>query len=359
MELSHMDNDTIRVGVIGAGDNTRRKHIPGFKAIDGVALVGVANRSRESGQRVADEFDIPRVYDEWRALVTAPEVDAVCVGTWPYLHRPAVLTALEHDKHVLTEARMALNAHESREMLAAARAKPHLVTQVVPAPFSYDYEQTAIDMMADGYIGDLLSVELAISQGFVNREAPYMWRHDRALSGYNAMLVGAWYECLMRMVGPASSVSAVTRVNVSSRADSSGQRRTTDIPDHVDVLSELTSGALMRIRVSEVLGHSADALSFFGTEGTLLVDFGGMNQYSGEAGKTGLYGGRKDDAKLAPIEILPEKTRGWRVEEEFINAIRGIEPVARNTFEIGVQYMEFTEAVTRSAQSRRTVYLPL
>ena len=49
----------------------------------------------------------------------------------------------------------------------------------------------------------------------------------------------------------------------------------------------------------------------------------------------------------------------WRVEEEFCNAIRGTEPVTHTPFDIGVQYMEFTEAVTRSAQSGQVVSLPL
>ena len=47
------------------------------------------------------------------------------------------------------------------------------------------------------------------------------------------------------------------------------------------------------------------------------------------------------------------------MEEEFINAIRGIEPVAMNTFEIGVRYMEWTEAIYRSADSGAAVTLPL
>ncbi len=50
-----MTNETIRIGLVGAGANTRLRHIPGFQAIDGVELVSVANRSRESGQRIADE----------------------------------------------------------------------------------------------------------------------------------------------------------------------------------------------------------------------------------------------------------------------------------------------------------------
>ena len=43
------------------------------------------------------------------------------------------------------------------------------------------------------------------------------------------------------------------------------------------------------------------------------------------------------------------------VEEEFVNAIRGREKIARTSFEDGVRYMEFTDAVTRSATTGQTV----
>ena len=44
-----MENGLIRIGLIGAGANTRLRHIPGFREQSGVAIVAVANRSRESG----------------------------------------------------------------------------------------------------------------------------------------------------------------------------------------------------------------------------------------------------------------------------------------------------------------------
>ena len=47
------------------------------------------------------------------------------------------------------------------------------------------------------------------------------------------------------------------------------------------------------------------------------------------------------------------------MEEEFINAIRGTEQITHTTFETGVHYMEFTEAVTRSAQTGEAIALPL
>ncbi len=43
------------------------------------------------------------------------------------------------------------------------------------------------------------------------------------------------------------------------------------------------------------------------------------------------------------------------MEEEFINAIRGREKITHTTFEDGVRYMEFTDAVTKSAASGQAV----
>ena len=50
---------------------------------------------------------------------------------------------------------------------------------------------------------------------------------------------------------------------------------------------------------------------------------------------------------------------GWRVEEEFISAIRGQEEITHTDFRMGVKYMEFTEAVHRSRRSGAAVDLPL
>ena len=39
-----MDIERTRVGIVGAGANTRLRHIPGLKAIPGVEIVSVASR---------------------------------------------------------------------------------------------------------------------------------------------------------------------------------------------------------------------------------------------------------------------------------------------------------------------------
>ena len=122
-----MSEQAIRVGFIGAGANTKLHHIPKLRAQPGVLLVGVANRSKASGEKVAKEFDIPKVFGDWREVIASPDVDAVCIGTWPYMHAEMSIAALAAGKHVLCEARMAMNAAEGRRMLEASRKAPKLV----------------------------------------------------------------------------------------------------------------------------------------------------------------------------------------------------------------------------------------
>ena len=97
---------TIKIGLIGAGGNTRTRHIPGFKAIENIELSAVANRSMESSKKIAAEFGVREVATSWRQIIENPDIDAVCIGTWPYMHCPITIAALENHKHVLCEAQI-------------------------------------------------------------------------------------------------------------------------------------------------------------------------------------------------------------------------------------------------------------
>ena len=355
-----MNQQKIRLGIIGAGNNFRDRHIPGFKAVKGVELAGVANRSRLSGERAAEEFGIAEVYDNWLDLVESDEIDAIAIGTWPYMHCTLVLAALENNKHVLTEARMAANAQEARAMLEAARMSPHLVTMVVPGPMTMSIDPMLFQLLDSGYLGDILTVEMRITQrNFVDKAAPLHWRQDAAMSGYNILNMGIWSEILMRWLGPVNNVMAMTKTAVTQRKDASGRLQAVTVPDHVDILADMACGAQAHLRFSAVTGLApASEVWLYGTEGTLRIDPTALK----------IFGAKRGDKELSPIEIppnlqvkpvAPSLPPGWRVEEEFINAIRNVAPVKYTTFEDGVRYMEFTEAVTRSAREGKAIHLPL
>ena len=345
-----MANETIRLGLIGAGRNTRERHIPGFQQIPGVELAAVANRSRESGQRVADSYNIPVVYDNWRDLLDDPTIDAVCIGTWPYMHCNITLAALDKGKHVLCEARMASNSQEASAMLDAALTRPHLVAQVVPSPTTFKVDQLLTELVGNGFLGDLLAVETQVlTRNFVDKDSPLHWRQDRTYSGYNILNMGIWYEAMIRWVGPATRVMAMTKVNVPQRLDENGLRHTVTVPDHVDILFQLANGAQGHMRVSNVTGLAPGSEAWlYGSEGTIHLDQ-----------QLRVWGGRRGDRELKEIPNPEEKQYSWQVEQEFVESIRNGKPVLRTPFNVGVHYMEFTEAVTRSAQTGQGIALPL
>ncbi len=347
-----MRTEPIKVGIVGAGDNTRVRHIPGLQAIEGVEIVSVCNRSRESSQRVADTFGIPTVYDDWRELMAADDTNAIVIGTWPYMHRDMTCTALDAGKHVMCEARMAMNAAEAHAMLKTSQAHPNLVAQIVPSPLTFRADRMIKELLDAGYVGDLYSVKVtgAVS-GFANPDGPLHWRHQKELSGFNILNMGIWYEASMRWVGPAARVFARTRVYVSQRRNpETGALVSIDVPDHVEILADLENGALATYEFSTVHGLAPGAGAWiFGSAGTLHFDHA--------SGK--LLGGKPGDQAMQEIVIPPEKTGAWRVEEEFVNAIRGQEELRFTDFTTGVRYMEFTEAVHRSAASGEAVALPL
>ena len=345
---------TLRIGIVGAGGNTRLHHIPKLKKIEGVEIVALVNRSRASSERVAQEFGIARVHDHWQQLVNDPGIDAVVIGTWPYLHCPVTLAALAAGKHVLTEARIAMNAAEARQMLAASRQRPDLITQVVPGPTTFAADPMVMHLLADGYIGELQSIDLKVSTGLLNRDGPLSWRMNRDYSGVNILSMGIWYECLSRWVGPAKAVMARTRIATPYRTDPErGERRAVDVPDHVEVLADLANGAIARLHWSSVAGFMpGPEVWLYGSEGTLHLEQRGRDNLV-------LSGARRGDKAMAPIAIPADKTYGWRVEEEFISAILGNEPIRRTSFADAVHYMDFSEAVHISSCEGRRVCLPL
>jgi predicted dehydrogenase len=326
----------------------RTRHIPGLRSIDGVEIVSVANSRRESSEGVARDYAIPVVYDSWEELVVASDIDAVVIGTWPDLHCPVTLAAIAAGKHVLCEARMARNAEEARAMFAAAEKNPEVVTQVVPSPFTLRVDNTVKRLIREGYLGTLLAVEVRSMSGtFLDTESPLHWRQDVDRSGVNVMSLGIWYEALMRWIGEATKVLAHGEVFVRTRRDpDTGNLKRAGVPEHLVVMAAMDCGAQATFLISQATGGvKAEEVMLFGSDATLRFSNGALS------------GCRRDSAGFAEIPIPAEEAGAWRVEEEFINAIRGTEAITHTSFRDGVKYMDFTEAVGRSMAEERAIYL--
>lgn len=348
-----MHTSVLRVGIIGLGANTRLRHVPGLRACSEVEITAVCNRSPESTAAVAREFSIPNTYGRWQDLVADPRIDAVVIGAWPNLHASATLAALEAGKHVLTEARMARNLAEARQMQEASQRHASLVTQIVPSPLGMRAHDVVKQLIHDDYLGELREiVVLGTSDHLADPSIPRHWRQVRELSGLNMLSLGILHETLIRWVPSPTKVMSQCQIFTQQRRDATdGGLQPVETPDAVRVLGELRGGACSLYHLSGVTRFGPGSqIQLYGSHGTLKYLLHPEDR---------LLGARVGDAGLAEIPIPPERARGWRVEEEFVQAIRGQGQVEFTNFATGVEYMQFTEAVARSAQAGTSVALPL
>ena len=342
----------LRIAIVGAGQIARTRHLPGFRALPGVRLVGVCNLHRDSTGRVAREFGIRKVYANWEQVIEDPDVDAVVIGAWPYLHCPVTLAAFDAGKHVLTQARMAMNSREAQRMYDRSRELPALTAMIVPSPYGLTGDAYIRSLIASGFLGTLREVHAhGLNGDLADPNTPIGWRQMTKFSGFNMLTLGILYETALRWVPQANRVIAYASKIIPQRLDhETGQPQRVGTPDSVQVLTTQDDGSVGIYRLSGVVHHGPGlGITLYGSEGTLSYDLT----------RDEILGGRRDDPGLSPMPIPDELRGGWNVEADFVAAIRGERPVTHSTFAMGVRYMQFTEAVARSSRHQHPVMLPL
>ena len=333
-----MESSTLRIGIVGAGANTRAKHLPLLQRIPGVKVVMVANRSTASAQMVAKEFGIPGVARHWREVVAAPDVDAVVIGAWPNLHAEATCAALANGKHVLTEARMAAHLAHAETMFAAAKGHPSLVAQIVPAPMSLDFDAAIAERLPSlGVLREVCVVHTG-SQ-YADAAVPLGWRQRFDLSGVNTLTLGINYEMVLRWLGEDPVwVQTDAAVFTARRRREEGGLGQVEIPESVSVLGRYGQGTRLIMHFSGVEpGQPRHEIRLNGESGALRLDLAAQKLWHAPLGGA--------ETEVVPA---PGQRRGWRVEEDFVASIREGAPVRLTDFATGVRYMRVTDAVWRS-----------
>lgn len=341
----------VRVGLIGAGQNTQVKHVPGLRAIPGVEIVGLVNRSPESSQHVAQQLGIPRTYPTPEALLADRQIDAVVIGTWPDSHADLSVMALAAGKHVLCEARMAANVADARRMMAAAKAAPQQVAMIVPSPFGLALQPQIRKLLDNHFVGQVRElVVIGADDQFFDYTRPLHWRQDAAISGVNLLSLGILHETACRWAPPPVSVMAMTATFERQRPNPAGQGFVpVTVPDVAHAIAELANGGRAIYHFSGLALHGpGKQIHLYGPTGTMKIEFGSTERLW--IGRPGL--------EFKEIVPAPELTGGWRVEAEFIGAIRGTETAQLNDLETAFRSVAFAEAVHQSAREQRCVPVP-
>ncbi len=326
----------LRVGFIGAGANTRLRHLPGFASIEGVELAAVANRTMATAGRVAVEFGIGNVRSDWRQIIADDSIDAVCIGTWPNTHAEMTCAALAAGKHVLVEARMASTLAEAEKMQEATLARPDLVAQIVPSPITLEADEIIHGLVAAGELGEVVAIESEhLTKATLDSAAPLHWRMDERISGINTMALGICYEPLQRWFGLEAEVDqAEAAVVTPVRNTRTGEEHDIVIPERLEVHGRIGGARLIMRQSSVEPGEPVCRYRISGTNAALDYDVNGRRLLLKRPGST-----------PKNLELPTRLNGGWEVEPDFVSSIRAGDPVKLTDFASGVRYMRFTDAV--------------
>ena len=153
--------DKLRWGLLSTARINRAVITP-IRASKRSELVAVASRSQANADAYAREWEIPRAFGSYEALLADPDINAVYIGLPNHLHAEWSIKCAAAGKQVLCEKPLALSVAEVDRMIAAAK-QYHVV---IAEAFMYKHHpQTlkVLELLKQRVIGDLLVIKGAFT----------------------------------------------------------------------------------------------------------------------------------------------------------------------------------------------------
>ena len=358
-----MDSKRIRVGIIGLNPGIHwaaTAHVPALAALpDDYELVGVANTSLASAERAAQAFGLRHAFENPQALVESPEIDLVVVTVKVPHHHALVTAALDAGKHVYCEWPLGNGLVEARELadLAEARGVVAAVgTQMRVAP---EVEHLRA-LIADGYVGEVLSTTLVGSGGQWGGQTDAAHAYlDDVRNGATLLSIplGHTLAGFRDVLGDFASLSArlIKRHGTAYITDTGGTvARTT--PDQVLVQGALESGAAFSIHYRGGMSRGVNLLwEINGTRGDIQVT--GASGHA-QIVQLSVRGANGDATELAPLMPPDSAYAGWPDDSTSRNVARIYARIAQDIregtrtapgFRDAVALHETLDAIERSA----------
>jgi predicted dehydrogenase len=208
---------TLRVGIVSAAWGAQA-HLPAWRAVPGVEVVGICTAHRETAERAATEHSIPLAFWDAEEMAAHSDVDLIDAGTRPSYRRDMCLAGLRNGKHVYNAVPFAADLDAAKELRDAAAAAG-TITAVDAYSEHLGPFRFAEEILSEGTLGNVQTVvgrlELSLFAQPVSN-FPYNWFHDATFGASALRNLGSHLLHLMvRLVGPVAQVAGTPAQFVS------------------------------------------------------------------------------------------------------------------------------------------------
>ncbi|MDH4201286.1 MAG: Gfo/Idh/MocA family oxidoreductase [Phycisphaerae bacterium] len=220
-------------------------------------LVAVGSRSKAKAQTFAAQNGGVRAYGSYEEVAADPDVNIVYVATPHPFHMENTLLVIAHGKHVLCEKPIALNAKQTRRMIAAAQKKGVFLMEGMWTRFFPAMVQLR-KRLAAGHIGKVIAVEADLGIHF--KAGPEHRIFNPHLGGGALLDLGIYPVSLASMIFGAQPEKITSTVH----------KYKTGVDDHAVIVFTYTDGASAAVGTSSIVRMKNEA-RIYGTEGTIIV----------------------------------------------------------------------------------------
>ena len=262
------DGNRLRVGVIGCGAISVRRHLPEYAARDDVEIAAIYNRTKSRAEEIRQQYG-GAVCGSVEEL-TAMDLDAVSVCTANADHARDTIMALRAGKHVLCEKPMDVTIDNCVAMTEEADKAGKLLMIAQNQRFSAAHMK-ARELIAAGEIGEILSFDTKFGHAgpefWSGKADTWFFKKSSAGMGVLADLGIHKIDLIHYLCGePVSQVYAQTATLNKRYPDG----RLIEVEDNAWCICRLRSGAAGTMHVSWTdYGKSYNSVVINGTKGSI------------------------------------------------------------------------------------------
>jgi len=221
----------VTIGVIGAGNFTRRELLPALKKTS-ARLISIASAGGVTAAHAARKFGFSQSTTDYRTILADRSINTVFITARHDLHAPMVVEALAAGKHVFVEKPLAITRgelHKIREAYAATSGQQLMVG------FNRRFSPHAvrIKQLLAGR-SQPATVEMLVNAGHLPADH---WMHDPQVGGGRIIGEGChWIDLLTFLIG-----SPITDVQAAMVGDTGGLATRND---HMSLMLSYADGSL-------------------------------------------------------------------------------------------------------------------
>lgn len=104
------------IGIVGAGEIVAGAHLPAYK-LAGFNVLGIANRTRDRAEKLAQQFNIPNVYNNLDEMLTNDAIEIVDIAVAPWVQYDLAVSAARAGKHLLCQKPLHEELHDAHRLV--------------------------------------------------------------------------------------------------------------------------------------------------------------------------------------------------------------------------------------------------